>query len=46
MSLRPAGIEPGFPCLCAPTASLDAGDLDFIERSDNHVTLKRYVFFW
>lgn len=42
LSLRPAGIEPGFLCLCAPSASLDTGDLVFVERSDGHVSLKRY----
>lgn len=41
-SLRPAGIWPGFLCLCSPRDHYDKGDVVFVERSDGTASLKLF----
>lgn len=39
-SLRPAGIWPGFLCMCSPRSRYDRGDAVFVGRKDRTASLK------
>jgi transcriptional regulator with XRE-family HTH domain len=39
-SMRPAGIEPGFLCLCSPEIEPQFGDVVYVERKDRYAAIK------
>ncbi|MEX1206417.1 MAG: hypothetical protein WEB85_14330 [Dongiaceae bacterium] len=41
--MKPAGIFPGFLCICSPATSCDAGDAVFLERRDGAASIKLYL---
>ena len=41
-SMRPAGIFPGFLCLCSPQERIDPGDAIYIQRRDGTASIKLY----
>ena len=41
-SMRPAGIEPGFLCLCSPETEPRFGDVVYVERKDHYAAIKLY----
>ena len=42
-SMKPAGILPGFLCICSPATPCDVGDAVFLERRDGAASIKLYL---
>ena len=42
-SMKPAGIFPGFLCICSPATPCDVGDAVFLERRDGAASIKLFL---